>query len=160
MTLTKHNIVKECTSSIVIYIQDAFVQNWRQVLEKHLKVHREEKSKVILKTGLITITLYEKPKKDPRSKLHIQSGDQKRNFEFVFDSLSMFYREVCVFTSESNIEDKTDKIEKSEKNTKLIVSLEDKKNYVCHYRLLQKYVELGTEVIFQLILFLIKEFLI
>ena len=104
---TRHNIVKECTNSIVIYIQDAFVQNWRQVLEKHLKVHREEKSKLIMKTGGITITLYEKPKKDPRSKLHIQSGDQKRNFEFVFDSLSLFYREVCTLQGKTAVEDKS-----------------------------------------------------
>ena len=31
---TKHNIVKECTNSFVIYLQDSFVIKWRQVLEK------------------------------------------------------------------------------------------------------------------------------
>ena len=39
-------------------------------------------------------------------------------------------------------------VDKTTLNEKLIASLEDKKNYVCHYRLLQKYVELGMEVIF------------
>ena len=39
-------------------------------------------------------------------------------------------------------------IENAKTSQKLIASLEDKKNYVCHYRLLQKYVELGMEVIF------------
>ena len=43
-----------------------------------------------------------------------------------------------------------EKISKHKTNEKLIASLEDKKNYVCHYRLLQKYVELGMQVIFTL----------
>ena len=47
--------------------------------------------------------------------------------------------------TEERIEKEVDKTTLSEK---LIASLEDKKNYVCHYRLLQKYVELGMEVIF------------
>ena len=47
--------------------------------------------------------------------------------------------------SEEKIEEEVVKEKTSEK---LIASLEDKKNYVCHYRLLQKYVELGMEVIF------------
>ena len=41
-----------------------------------------------------------------------------------------------------------EEIGKAKTNEKLIASLEDKKNYVCHYRLLQKYVELGMEVSF------------
>ena len=43
-----------------------------------------------------------------------------------------------------------EEIEKENSTEKLIASLEDKKNYVCHYRLLQKYVELGMEVTFHL----------
>ena len=43
-----------------------------------------------------------------------------------------------------------EKINETKPNEKLIASLEDKKNYVCHYRLLQKYVELGMEVTFHL----------
>ena len=41
-----------------------------------------------------------------------------------------------------------EEIDKENTSEKLIASLEDKKNYVCHYRLLQKYVELGMEVSF------------
>ena len=72
----KHNIMKECTTSYVVYIQDQFVDRWRKVLERHITVHKMDKTKAIFKTGLITVTLYVRPKKDPRSKLHIQSGDQ------------------------------------------------------------------------------------
>ena len=43
-----------------------------------------------------------------------------------------------------------EEIAKTKSNEKLIASLEDKKKYVCHYRLLQKYVELGMEVNFKL----------
>ena len=39
-----------------------------------------------------------------------------------------------------------EEISKENTSEKLIASLEDKKNYVCHYRLLQKYLELGMEV--------------
>ena len=67
-------------------------------MEKHLKVHKTDKYRVILKTGIFTITLYEKPKKEPRSKLHIQSGDQNKNLEFILECLSLFYREVCCMT--------------------------------------------------------------
>ena len=54
------------------------------------------KARFIFKTGNITITLYDKPKKDPRSKLHIQSADQKKNLEFIMDKLALFYKEVCI----------------------------------------------------------------
>ena len=65
--------------------------------------------------------------------------------------LSPFQREMLrenLRTSHPNWnEEKLDEeIEKSKTNEKLITSPEDKKNYVCHYRLLQKYVELGMEV--------------
>ena len=40
-----------------------------------------------------------------------------------------------------------EELKKGNTSEKLIASLEDKKNYVCHYRLLQKYVELGMEVL-------------
>ena len=48
-----------------------------------------------------------------------------------------------------------EEIDNAKANEKLIASLEDKKKYVCHYQLLQKYVELGMEVgipIFRLLL--------
>ena len=39
-----------------------------------------------------------------------------------------------------------EKLSKNKTNEKLIADLEEKKNYICHYRLLQKYVELGMEI--------------
>ena len=89
----KHNIMKKCSASYVVYIQDDLVDQWRMILEKHIVVHKIDKGKSIFKTGEITITLYIRPKKDPRSKLHIQSGDQQKNMEFILEKLSMFYRE-------------------------------------------------------------------
>ena len=79
---TKHNFMKECTASYVVYIEDEFVERWRMILEKHISTKKIEKGRAIFKTGVITITLYERPKKDPRSKLHIQSGDQEKNLNF------------------------------------------------------------------------------
>jgi hypothetical protein len=96
-----HNFVKKCKSSFVIYIEDNLVGKWKKVLESHIAIRRIGNYSLIFKTGDITITLYEKPKKDPRSKLHIQSGDQKKNFEFIIDKLSLFYREACMMKAEA-----------------------------------------------------------
>ena len=71
-------------------------ERWQNVLEKHLTVHSIDKCRVIFKNGDITITLYVKPKKDPRSKIHIQGKSQKKNLEFIMERLSMFYFEVSV----------------------------------------------------------------
>ena len=91
----KHNIMKECTTSYVIYIEDILVEKWRKVLENHLGIQKIDNCRVIFKSVDITITLYERPKRDNRSKLHIQSRDQAKNLEFVLEKLSTFYREVC-----------------------------------------------------------------
>jgi hypothetical protein len=99
----KNNVMKECSTNFVVYIQDIYVEKWRVVLEKHLTVRRMDKARYIFKTGSITITLYDKPKKDPRSKLHIQSGDQRVNLNFIMDKLSLFYREVCTLQHKSSL---------------------------------------------------------
>ena len=71
----KHNIMKECSTSFVIYIQEAFVEKWKEILLKHLVIHRLDAGRLILKYGQVTITLYEKPKVDQKSKIHIQSKE-------------------------------------------------------------------------------------
>ena len=91
----KNNFMKECTASYIVYIQDNLADEWQNVLERHLGIHKVDNIKVIFKNGEITITLYKKPKKDPRSKLHIQSKNQAKNLDFILDSLSKFYFEVC-----------------------------------------------------------------
>ena len=91
----KHNILKECLTSYVVYIEEILVDKWKKVLENHLGIQKMDKCRVIFKSIDITITLYEKPKKDNKSKLHIQSGNQVKNLEFIIEKLSTFYREVC-----------------------------------------------------------------
>ena len=92
----KNNIMKECTKSFVIYIQEDLLSYWKMVFKKHLKVHRSsDNGSTIFKTGAVTLTLYEKPKVDPRSKIHIQGKDQALNLEFILEKLSLFFREAC-----------------------------------------------------------------
>ena len=91
----KHNFMKKCSDSYVVYLQETSVDKWKKVLERNMGIYRSDKIKIIYKTGGITLTLYEKPKKDPRSKLHIQSGNQNKNLEFILETLSLFYKEVC-----------------------------------------------------------------
>ena len=67
--------------------------------------------------------------------------------------LSPFQREMIQQNIRAKYPDWNDEkieeeVEKQKTSKKLIASLEDKKNYVCHYRLLQKYVELGMEVLY------------
>ena len=90
----KHNLVKECTSSFVIYIEEHLANTWKHVFDKNLTTHDVGDTRTIYKTDIITITLYLKPKRDPRSKLHIQSRDQQKNLEFIIEKLSVFYKEV------------------------------------------------------------------
>ena len=91
----KHNLMKECSSSIVVYIENDLVEKWKKVLTRHLSFQNMDKCRVIFKSSLITVTLYAKPKKDPRSKIHIQGGNQKANLDFVMDTMASFYQEVC-----------------------------------------------------------------
>ena len=92
----KNNIMREYSTSFVIYIQNEMAIKWKEILMRHLATHKADKCRMIFKTGQITLTLYEKPKKDPRSKIHIQSRDQEKNLEFIMDKLALFYREVCL----------------------------------------------------------------
>ena len=88
----KNNIMKECTASFVVYIQEALVSSWKIVFQRNLSTRRMEKGKIIL---------YEKPKKDPRSKLHIQSRSQNKNLGFIMDNLATYYQEVCSINNDS-----------------------------------------------------------
>ena len=94
-----NNVMKKCIRSFVVYIQDHLVREWKCVLQKHLKVHNDDNGRTIFKSGEITITLYEKPKKDPRSKLHIQSNDQRKNLFYIMDNLASLYQEVSTMNS-------------------------------------------------------------
>ena len=91
----KHNMMKECMSSYVIYIEENLAEKWKKVLENNLGIQKMDSCRVIFKSVDITITLYEKPKRDNKSKLHIQSKNQEKNLEFIIEKLSSFYREVC-----------------------------------------------------------------
>ena len=91
----KNNIMKECMTSYVVYIEEMLAEKWRRVLENNLGIEKADSCRVIFKSVDITITLYEKPKRDNRSKLHIQSKNQENNLEFIIEKLSVFYREVC-----------------------------------------------------------------
>ena len=39
----KHNFMKKCTTSFVVYIEDKFVEHWKKVMERHLSVHKIDK---------------------------------------------------------------------------------------------------------------------
>ena len=90
----KHNFMKECSSSYVVYFQKQYTDTWKKILKKHIVFQNLDKIRIIFKPGDITITLYPSPKKDPRPKLHIQGRDQSKNSEFILEKLSLFYREL------------------------------------------------------------------
>ena len=89
--------MKECYKSFVVYIQDDLVPYWKVIFQRHLKFHKSsEAGTLIFKTGVVTVTLYDKPKVDPRSKIHIQGKDQSINLGFILDKLAFYYQEACV----------------------------------------------------------------
>ena len=106
----KNNFMKECTKSFVVYIQDDMVHYWKIVFQRHLKVYKSnEVGTTIFKTGSVTVTLYDKPKTDPRSKIHVQGKDQAMNLEFIVEKMSLYYQEACTIkyqnvTSVQNVE--------------------------------------------------------
>ena len=63
-------------------------------------MHRPDKKRVIFKSGPFTVTLYNMPKVDLKSKIHIQSGDQQANMEFIMDKLSAMYQEVITLENQ------------------------------------------------------------
>ena len=90
----KNNVVKECYNSIVIYIEEKFAQIWCAVLDNNIKLFKKNDICTIFKSEKITVTVYIKPKKDKKSKIHVQSRDQKENMTFIMDRMSCFYKEV------------------------------------------------------------------
>ena len=110
----RNNVCKECTTSFVVYIQNREYKSWKTVLEKHLDLHRDdEKKRVIFKTGIFTVTLYDMPRIDLKSKIHIQSSDQQANIEFIMDKLSAMYQEVVFL---ENLSAPTLKLKNGEKS--------------------------------------------
>ena len=97
-TFIKHNTLKECKLSFVVYVIEKDVGAWKYILTKHLQIHRLEKKISIFKIGTLTVTFYESPNIDSRSKIHIQSKDQVKNQAFVFDVMPSLYQEVAKTT--------------------------------------------------------------
>ena len=108
-----NNVCKECTVSCVVYIRNSECKAWKTVLGKHLSIHKGDKKRIIFKTGKFTVTLYDTPKVDPRSKIHVQSGDQRANIEFIMDQLSSMYQEVAQLQDKPLIELQMKSMEKS-----------------------------------------------
>ena len=99
----KNNFMKECTKSFVVYIQDEMVPYWKMVFHRNLKVHKSiETGIIIFKTASITVTLYDKPKTDPRYKIHIQGKDQAMNLEFIVEKMSLYYQEACTIKNQNH----------------------------------------------------------
>ena len=44
----KHNFMKECTTSYVVYIQNQFTDCWKKILEKHIVFQKHDKVRTSL----------------------------------------------------------------------------------------------------------------
>ena len=51
----------------------------------------------------LTITLYDKPKSDSKTKVHIQRSDVDRRLDFVFDEMPKLYHKVCALDEKKTI---------------------------------------------------------
>ena len=87
--------------SHTVIVENELAEIWATVLEaRYGKPETKEKGCGLIfrhwisSTLKFTITLYVKPKTDPRSKLHIQSPSQVLNDDYVFIHLPAIYDEV------------------------------------------------------------------
>ena len=89
------NIISWRNVQWAMYIEDVLAEKWKKVFENHLSMQWIDDFRITFKSVEVTITLYEKPNKDNRSKSYIQGRNQKKNLEFIIENHATFYRDVC-----------------------------------------------------------------
>ena len=93
------NYNKKNTYCYVVFIENALSMKWKDILSQKFGIHKDGTAnhngtqfKTIDDSGTeISVTHYDKPKVDGKSKLHIQSKSQLSNNEFIFGELVLLY---------------------------------------------------------------------
>jgi hypothetical protein len=91
----RNNFPKENKTSFTVILENSLSGEWRDTLkntygEGEKLVNGGEK----FSRGSITMTFYEKPKRDGKTKVLVQSGVQDENFDFVFNEMPKLYMKV------------------------------------------------------------------
>ena len=95
------NFDKRNTNCHTVLVENKNAALWRQVLTTNLSLHKESNSKEHIfkhhnwrQNKTVTVTLYDTPATDNQSKVHVQSGDQFVNDDYILDQMPLFYMEV------------------------------------------------------------------
>ena len=93
----RSNFPKENKTGFTVILQNELSSEWKETLVKNYGDGQNLPSGgIMFKKDLITFTLYIKPKSDKKTKVHVQSGSQEANFDFVFNDLPLLFKQVLV----------------------------------------------------------------
>jgi hypothetical protein len=93
----RSNFPKENKTGFTVILQNELATEWKETLIKNYGVGQTLPSGGIMyKKDQITFTLYIKPKSDKKTKVHVQSGSQEANLDFVFNDMPLLFKEVLV----------------------------------------------------------------
>ena len=102
------NFDKRNTKCHTVLVENKNAAFWRQVLTTNLVLHKESNSKEHIFKHInwqmnktVTVTLYDTPATDNQSKVHIQSGNQFVNDDYILDQMPLFYMEVRKLSQDS-----------------------------------------------------------
>ena len=91
------NFPKENKTGFTVILQNDLSAEWREIFVKAYGDSQNLPSGgMMFKKNQITFTLYIKPKSDKKTKVHVQSGSQEANFDFVFNEMPLLFKQVLV----------------------------------------------------------------
>ena len=108
----RSNFPKQNQNCFTVILQNELATEWEKVLStNHGDGQQLTNGGIKYSSGKVSITLYKKPKSDKKTKIHVQSGSQEENCEYVFGVLPGLFKLVSVLNNENvpEIEKKTPK---------------------------------------------------
>ena len=95
---TQNNFPKQKKSSTVVILENDKSNQWQSVPSDVFGEGSPISSGIngrIFRSGNLTITFYDKPKKDKKTKIHVQGQDVDAQLDFVFSEMPKLYNKVC-----------------------------------------------------------------
>ena len=93
----RSNFPRENKTGFTVILQNDLSDEWKEILKKnHGDGENLPSGGIMFKNGNITVTLYIKPKRDRKTKVHVQSGSQDANVGYVFNDLPLLFKQVLV----------------------------------------------------------------
>ena len=94
---TKNNFPKQHKTSTVVILQNEYTNQWQEVFTDLYGAGKSLANGAagsIFKYKELTITLYDKPKSDSKTKVHIQGSNVDERIDYVFQEMPKIYQRV------------------------------------------------------------------